>query len=158
MQFTKIMIPFDGSDHAKNALDVALGLAGECPQAQIHVVGVVTIAPIEATAPLQGFWNAAPMVLSGYAGQDKAVDEALSRTEQELVSVVRPCIAQARCEVIVGAVAYSSPAAGIIDYAERHQCDLIVMGRRGLGKLRGMLGSVSSGVLANTDIPVLTVK
>ena len=92
------------------------------------------------------------------SGQDKAVDEALSRTEQELVSVVRPCIAQARCEVIVGAVAYSSPADGIIDYAERHQCDLIVMGRRGLGKLRGMLGSVSSGVLANTDIPVLTVK
>ncbi|MDO4503216.1 MAG: universal stress protein [Coriobacteriia bacterium] len=158
MQFRKIMIPFDGSEHSKNALDVALGLAGEVADAEIHVVGVVTIAPIEATAPLQGFWNAAPMVLSGYAGQDKAVDEALTKTEQQLVEVVRPLIEGSKCQVVVGAVAYSSPADGIIDYAERHECDLIIMGRRGLGKLRGMLGSVSSGVLANTDIPVLTVK
>lgn len=43
-------------------------------------------------------------------------------------------------------------------YAEEHDCDLIVMGRRGLGAIRGMLGSVSFGVLRATDVPVLTVK
>ena len=32
------------------------------------------------------------------------------------------------------------------------------MGRRGLGALRGMLGSVSYAVLRNADMPVLTVK
>ena len=32
------------------------------------------------------------------------------------------------------------------------------MGRRGLGAIRGMLGSVSFGVLRATDVPVLTVK
>lgn len=33
-----------------------------------------------------------------------------------------------------------------------------IMGRRGLGALRGMLGSVSFGVLRSVDVPVLTVK
>ena len=36
--------------------------------------------------------------------------------------------------------------------------DLVVMGRRGLGALRGMIGSVSFGVLRSVDVPVLTGK
>ena len=35
---------------------------------------------------------------------------------------------------------------------------LVVMGRRGLGALRGRIGSVSFGVLRSVDVPVLTVK
>ena len=46
----------------------------------------------------------------------------------------------------------------LVYYAKKHDADLIVMGRRGLGGLRGMLGSVSYGVLHGADIPVLTVK
>ena len=36
--------------------------------------------------------------------------------------------------------------------------DLVVMGRRGLGALRGMLGSVDFGVLRSVEVPILTVK
>ena len=49
-------------------------------------------------------------------------------------------------------------AAVLADYAKHHDVDLIVMGRRGLGAIRGMLGSVSYSLLRETDIPVLTVK
>ena len=48
--------------------------------------------------------------------------------------------------------------ASLADYAKHHDIDLIVMGRRGLGAIRGMLGSVSYSLLRETDIPVLTVK
>ena len=52
----------------------------------------------------------------------------------------------------------TQPGGQIVTYAIDNLCDLIVMGSRGLGALRGILGSVSSYVLRNADVPVLIVK
>ena len=47
----------------------------------------------------------------------------------------------------------------LVEIAERHGCDKIVMGARGLGALRGaLLGSVSQGVLQKAKVPVTIVK
>ena len=58
----------------------------------------------------------------------------------------------------IAAVNAPSPVDGINDFAKEHGCDLIVMGSRGLDVLRGMLGSVSYGVLRSAEIPVLVAK
>ena len=50
------------------------------------------------------------------------------------------------------------PGEQIVAFADEHACDLIVMGSRGLGALRGILGSVSSHVLREAAVPVLIVK
>jgi nucleotide-binding universal stress UspA family protein len=51
------------------------------------------------------------------------------------------------------------PAPAIVEMAERHGCDAIVLGARGLGLLRGaILGSVSQGVLHRSKLPVTIVK
>ena len=46
----------------------------------------------------------------------------------------------------------------ILDHAEEHQCDLIVMGSRGLSGIREFLGSVSHFVVQQSPVPVLIVK
>ena len=50
------------------------------------------------------------------------------------------------------------PGDQIVKYAQENGCGLIIMGSRGLGALRGMLGSVSSYVLREAQVPVLVVK
>jgi nucleotide-binding universal stress UspA family protein len=56
-------------------------------------------------------------------------------------------------------VEHGDPADQIVHAAERHHADLIVMGRRGHGDLKGLLlGSVSHKVCQLADTACLTVK
>ncbi|WP_027366129.1 universal stress protein [Desulfotruncus alcoholivorax] len=51
------------------------------------------------------------------------------------------------------------PAETIIKYAKENGIEMIIMGRRGLGTIKGMvLGSVSYKVLSGVNIPVTIVK
>jgi nucleotide-binding universal stress UspA family protein len=56
---------------------------------------------------------------------------------------------RARAMVVV-----AEPAEGILQTAESESVDLIVMGRRGLGRLEGLLGSVSERVARHATVPV----
>jgi nucleotide-binding universal stress UspA family protein len=50
-------------------------------------------------------------------------------------------------------------AEAILEEADAHHCDLIVMGTRGLGRLTGLLlGSVSQKVVQHAKCPVLLVR
>jgi nucleotide-binding universal stress UspA family protein len=51
------------------------------------------------------------------------------------------------------------PAASILEVADKHACDLIVVGRRGLGKVeRWLLGNVASKVVFHTPCTALVSK
>ena len=51
------------------------------------------------------------------------------------------------------------PASALIDYANNAGVDLIVMGRRGRGRMEGLvIGSVSAKLTSHANCPVLTVK
>jgi nucleotide-binding universal stress UspA family protein len=56
-------------------------------------------------------------------------------------------------------VVRQDPAEAIIETAEAEGADMIVMGRRGLGRLKGLLvGSVSERVVRHADTPVVLVN
>ena len=56
------------------------------------------------------------------------------------------------------AVVNGSPHDAITAYADEGGYDCIVMGHRGMGAMRGVLGSVCYSTLHKTSCPVLVVK
>ncbi len=158
MAFTNILVPYDDSDHAKNALREAITLTNGDPAAQIHV--------LEVTAPPQdlvyssinqtGFGMGVSLVSKEDFADvvEKRTEENDSELQREIADIVKDFPGQLSAEVVYGVYTVET----IIDAAKEYRCDLIAMGSRGLGAIRGMIGSVSFGVLRSADIPVLIVK
>ena len=63
---------------------------------------------------------------------------------------------EVKTDVIIG---YTSVAKSIVEYAEEHNMDLIVIGTRGMTGIKKMLlGSTATGVVTYAHCPVLIVK
>lgn len=160
MKFKDILVPFDESEHAQAALHLAVDLAGDDPGAMIHIITVVSndIMPPTMVSAVNAFGE----VPIDYTGYESLLNSIVERSDRELHDSVRGILGKdmdgIKAKVIIDTRLAASPVDGITSYASEHRCDLIIMGRRGLGALRGMLGSVSFGVLRSSDIPVLTVK
>ncbi|MGC8994024.1 MAG: universal stress protein, partial [Pyrobaculum sp.] len=125
----KILIAYDGSDHAKKAVEHAVALA-KAFGASIHIITV-------ATDPSQISLEKARRIAGEAA---KAVQSQGLQVEEV-------------------AVRSGTPADEILNYAEEKEVDLIVMGSRGLSALqRLVLGSVSQAVVSRARVPVLVVR
>lgn len=160
MRYEKIMVPFDGSEHAANALSAACDLMRDSETSQLHVVTIVpapAVPPEPRRLPSNGVLHM-PVALMDADDYAAVIMGALDEAREDLEIKVRELAEEFGDRVVVGVRANLSPVDGINEYAGENGCDLIVMGRRGLGALRGMLGSVSFGVLRSADCPVLTVK
>ena len=155
--YKKILVPYDKSDPAKNALAAALDLAAGVPGAQITVLSVVDWHDFNA----ETFKIASRM--SGVMGDTMDMD-VISEVENEAIKADMDAIADniaplvGDAEGIGIAVVNGSPHDSITAYADEGGYDCIVMGHRGLGAVRGMLGSVCYSVLHTTNVPGLIVK
>jgi nucleotide-binding universal stress UspA family protein len=138
--YQKILVPVDGSSHAELACRHAVGLArdGGAEILLLHCYGEL------------------PMILGG-----ESREEVIAASEKEAGTFLAPCIRYCEeqrmpCRSIIH---NGSPGRMIVQVAKEEQCDLIVMGSRGLSEFSGLvMGSVSHRVLEYTDIPVLLVK
>lgn len=159
MIFKKIMVPYDGSDHAKRAIECAKGLMGDAPDTTLIIVhaipsGVVGVNELGTTGSI----DSVPLGMADSARESGALQPALDEASKKVIANLGDMLDGLEGRVAVRATAGSSAASSLVSFAEENNCDLIVMGRRGLGAIRSMLGSVSLGILHATDIPVLTVK
>lgn len=159
MRFKNILVPYDGSEHADRALDVAGDFLRSNPEARVHVISVTYVAldaadfnPDPPNEDEQYNLLGYEMYEEAFSQEQKAAHRAMAQAASEILPDIEP--ERVICDTIIR----PSAVEGIEDYARRKKCDLIVMGRRGLGGLRQFVGSVTKEVLHRVDLPVMTIK
>lgn len=158
MSFKNILVPYDNSEHAKNALKEAIDLAKNIEGSSVHVVEVA--APpqdlVYSSINQTGFGMGVSVASQGDFAQvvEQRNEESDRKLQENITSLVEDYEGELTAEVVFGIYTIET----IIDAAKHYDCDLIVMGSRGLGAIRGAIGSVSYGILRSADIPVLVVK
>lgn len=142
--FTKILVSFDGSDHAKAAVRLASELALKC-DATLEIVHVP-----ETPNDIIAVGDTAVLI---------PVDEAeIMERAEKILAEAAAMAQQVGVEGVTTELLRGLPAQAILDHAGYLGADLIVAGRRGLGALRGLLlGSVSQKLTSQATCPVLTV-
>jgi len=139
----RVLVPLDGSELAERALHEALTLA-KLPDSEVTVLQVVP--PIEE-------------VISD--GEEFAIDQQWERRRSSALRYLngictRPEWRGVHTQV---AVEMGRPAETILDFAQKHDIDRIVMashGRTGLG--RWVYGSVADKILRAADRTVVLVR
>ncbi|MEF2560649.1 MAG: universal stress protein [Eggerthellaceae bacterium] len=158
MSFKNILVPYDNSEHAKNALKEAIDLAKNIEGSSVHVVEVA--APpqdlVYSSINQTGFGMGVSVASQGDFAQvvEQRNEESDRKLQENITSLVEDYEGELTAEVVFGIYTIET----INDAAKHYDCDLIVMGSRGLGAIRGAIGSVSYGILRSVDIPVLVVK
>ncbi|MBF7054275.1 universal stress protein [Halomonas sp. KAO] len=148
--YAKILVPLDGSEHAIRALRVAAALARD-GKATLHLMTVAGSPP-----------DSVGLFVGGSA--DPFSEEEREQMAQAMRDKARKVIDQARSLIdldgldVKESVSQGHPAEQIKKQAATIDADVIVMGSRGLGNVRGMMfGSVSHKVSHIAGCGVITV-
>jgi nucleotide-binding universal stress UspA family protein len=147
-----ILVPQDGSSFSAQILPHAATLA-EVMRAEVTLLGVQQPA-VAAASPGLGTPPDVPRIPTPVidSGSDDERAESFSRLLQRAAEPLRARGLPVRVEVLVDA----QPAHAIVEYAKRHDVDLVAMTTHGHGALkRRVVGSVSETVLRATPTPVL---
>ncbi len=141
--YQHILVPLDGSDLAEAALRDAISMA------QLNN-GRLTL--LEVVSPLDHMMmETAAISAADYINHQKTYAENyLAQVYQAYETDSVP---------METAVTIGKPGEAIIDYAKKHDIDLIVMATHGRsGVARWMYGSVADKVLRGAEQPVLLVR
>ncbi len=148
--FENILVAVDGSAHAGRAIACAADLAAKYG-AQLTLLHVMAHAGSNRVP--EGLHELARM-------EDIKITEAdmLRSVADEIVSQAQDVAHEHGATRIRTTIAQGDPAHAIVEYGKAHNVDLIVLGRRGLGGLAGLLmGSVSHKVAHMADCACMTV-
>ncbi|HCC54190.1 MAG TPA: hypothetical protein DEQ20_04580 [Desulfobulbaceae bacterium] len=138
-KYRKILVAYDGSPSAKNALSLASQLARE-DKSWIKVLAVVP--------SYQG-----DLELIGVSD----IKEAITGPGLELLAEAKLIADQEGVHILTN-LEQGEPYEQIVHVAEEENCDLIVMGRRGKGTMeRALIGSVTARVIGHTGKDVLVI-
>jgi nucleotide-binding universal stress UspA family protein len=136
----RILIATDGSPGALAAVEEGVRLA------QIRGAGVTFVAVAHPPLPVLGDAYYQRALSDNLGIMRAALAKAIPYAEERRVTY--------ETELLEG-----SPAKAILALAHSRDVDLIVVGSRGLGAVKGaLLGSVSSAIVHHSDRPVLVAR
>jgi nucleotide-binding universal stress UspA family protein len=146
-QIRKILVAFDGSKDALKAVEMACSLAKNYASSiviayvyslEVYAYGGAAPIPVPDFQPLEEAARAKGKTILD-KGVQKAKDEGIESTSQLIEA---PSIVQA-----------------LLEFAEKENVDLIVVGTRGVSGFKKLImGSVSSGLTSHAECPVLVVR
>lgn len=139
--FSHIMVAFDGSEVAKNALQTAIEVtrAFHAKLFIVHVNVVATNLRVQAM-------NSAPL---------KAM---LEESGQRILDEAEQLVQETGIDYETFMITAASAPKPLLDFVAEHRIDLIIMGSRGLGVVKQYFGSVSHSVLNMAKVPVMVIK
>ena len=138
--YKNILLAVDGSEHSSRATNEAIKMATMMSDCTIEVVYVVDYS------------KSKDQVLHS---QGK---EELERSRRKKLIPIEEQLKSSHLSYRLKLL-HGDPGPAIVDYANKENFDLVVIGRRGLNSLQEMvIGSVSHKVVKRVNCPVLIVK
>ena len=145
-QNMRILVATDGSEPSGRAVDFAARWAKGL-KAELEIIHVVNVD------------NLALDQLGNYAiGEHVTLGEVLNTFAEEKVAEAKKQAAACGVSIVQSESPFGDPAELIIEAARRDKVDMIVLGKRGRGRLSGLLlGSVSQKVVSIAPCAVVVV-
>jgi nucleotide-binding universal stress UspA family protein len=140
--FKKILFPTDLSEESKK-ISEHVKLMAEIFGADVYVIYVSNVGHYYSTldVPVAGLSNFEAEVVSSANNQMKSFAEGQFKGME------------IKTEVLSG-----NPADEIVDYAEKNNIDLIIMGHSRAGLERMLLGSVAHRIVKLSPVPVMIIR
>jgi nucleotide-binding universal stress UspA family protein len=159
--FSKILVAIDGSEISMKAAVYAISIANrkgnEAGSVQLIGLTIIDLTKLSSSffATASGYYGALELEEKRKEAQqwlDKVKKLAVEENNNNGVNNI-----QFKSEIIEDPI--SKVGSVIVDYTERENVDLIVIGTRGrTGFKKMLLGSVASDVVTYAHCPVLVVK
>lgn len=137
MWVNKMLVAYDGSTQSRKAIEYARHIAQDNPESETLFVHVV------------------PIIGMG-SGAEPAMTTQAQQVLHDLEEIAATMPNKARSKLLKAAS--SSASNSILKCASDEGCDLIIMGSRGQGGVKGYLGSVSYAVVQKSPVAVLVAK
>jgi nucleotide-binding universal stress UspA family protein len=144
--YKKILVPLDGSELAECVLDHVKVLVKEGSAGEVTLLNVVKV-----DAP----WAE----LYGKNFDINAMREAYFASARKYLAKIESRLNSEGIKVKTESLEANSPAYKITEYAQENGMELIIMGTHGYTGLKKLImGSVTSGVLNYSTVPVLLIR
>ena len=154
--FERILVPVDGSEHSKKALTHAIGLAKEL-KGEITLVHVFSGA-VPLVTPMMDTLTTPPIPSPAAATVATKLREDAQKMGEKILAEAGRTVKRHGIPVTTF-LREGDATREIVAVAGSEKIDLIVMGHRGLSKLKEiLLGGVSEGVAHKAPCSVLIVK